>query len=329
MALLLLLPLLPAAPPNLGSAESKALQLEWARGAPLFVLKQPRTGSSWLGKHLVNLGIYGGNVNMEVTNEAMKHAKAKAPGGADTMTPEGAKAYCEEATDTVVSALKGKDGKWGAVSLNAFNGYDMEISLATGKVSWKCMTDIMKAVKYQIQSGKMPPPNLVILTRKNVVSQALSDAKAQDMTAKNACDHPYTERVDVCTERFTWRWKQNPADLAVLIREKEAQPKAMFALGKALQKNWGCHTPAFITYEKMLDQAQGHGLALPYSVTKLIGGQPEDGSTAQKDPLNKVSSHVGVPPRTALSNYDEILKFFWKQGHADWAKMLESTLVVS
>ena len=302
--------------------------------APLFILKQPRTGSSWLGNHLKDLGSYYA-VSIEANDAATKKYGNHFHDNHGHDNQHALHAYCEEVTDHVMSVLMGatsrdhftmlsnKDAPWGAVGLFPFNGGDLNLK-QNGKVDWRCLAKIEKRIKRSIKKGEMVAPRLVVLTRRNVVSQGLSSAKAKDMEAKHKCSHPYTERDDECTERFWYKWKQDPADLLDLVQEKVNEAQGLRVVAQRLKKSWGLHSVNYVQFEDMLNQAEGHGLALTHQLTKLIGAKHENGATAKKDRLNKVAKHRGMSPREQLKNYREVLAYFEENAPWSWVHDLKA-----
>ena len=327
MSLLLLL-LLPAAPTRHSKAERRLQTDAPAADAPLFVLKQERTGSSWLHWHLDNLKMYA-SADMEVTNYAQEKAQDKYGHGRDGWTKKDYRVFSRDAAGDVLDMLKGHDGKYGAAGTNPFKIL-MELT-SDGNVTWGQvpepkghggMYEIMNAVKEAIDAGEMPPPKILVLTRRNVVHQALSEAKAEDMEKHHACKFPYTEESFTCVKRFTYKWAQDPADLVELTLDLNRKAKALPVLAGDLMRAWGSTEVTHVYFEELLEQGEGNGLAMPFGITGLIGSPNEDGESAKLDPYNANATVRGMPPHEFLKNFQTVFDYFEKEGYHKWAKQL-------
>ena len=136
-----------------------------------------------------------------------------------------------------------------------------------------------------------------------------------------ACDLPYTEKPDVCTERFYYKWKQDPEELLQIAYRLKAKSSALWVVAKDLQSAWGSQSPIALTLEDFAAQGQGKGLALPAKITDALGVAAEGPDTIVG--TSKASNKAGkMSPKQSLKNYEEVLDYFQQHAPKEWVTSL-------
>lgn len=293
---------------------------------PVIVLKQARAGSSWFGQALSATGGWC-RVQNEVVNRHNPWCdKALKP------TQE----QCQMLGTMVTESFR--------CSSEGVAGFTMS-PFGFGCHNPKIPSSCWKVVKRAIEKAR---PFVVTLTRRNVVLQAASLIRSNEVLEDRLCADPY--HLELCSEDAAkHRAAPDPASLLEIAKKKQHEAKDLRRLAAEVAHDQ--QDVLHLTMEDLLEE-DGH-LQLPKRVLRKLGVEDPrsgkgmwllyEGATSGtapeavdawasamringESPLHEGGGNGGVPKlKTYVQNYFEIEQYFEAHASEEMLEMVRQT----